>query len=115
MVGTARRRAFAHPTIEIISIMVRVLMADDFVELFRPVILQRGLARQVDDGADPAEPGLGSVLQGRHHPIRPVERAGHDLDLGAADTAEAQRRAAARAKVTLSNRGGTERRWLAAG
>ena len=49
-----------------ISIMVRMLVADDGGHLFRPIILQRGLARQVDDGSDPAEPGLGSVLPDRH-------------------------------------------------
>ncbi len=40
-----------------ISIMVRMLVADDGGHLFRSVVLQRGLARQVDDGRDPAEPG----------------------------------------------------------
>ena len=37
-------------------IMVRMLVADDAVNFVRPIILQRGLARQVGDGHHPAEP-----------------------------------------------------------
>src|SRR5882757_10701516 len=94
--------------------MVRMLVADDLAELFRAVILQRGLAWKVDDGADPAQPRLGSVLQGRDHPVRPVECAGHDLDLGAADAAKAQGRAAGGAEISFGDRRGAERRRLAA-
>ena len=36
------------------SVMVRMLVADDFAELFRAVILQRGLARQIGDGRPPS-------------------------------------------------------------
>src|SRR5437899_8749586 len=71
------------------SIVVRVLVADDAVNFVRTVILQRGLARQVGDAHDPAEPGFGAVLPGRDHVVRPVEGAGHDLDAGAVDAPEA--------------------------
>ena len=60
--------------------MVRMLVADDAVKLFRPVVLQRGLARHVGDRHHPAESGFGSILPGRHHPVGPVEGAGHDLE-----------------------------------
>ena len=43
------------------------------------------------------------------------KRAGHDLDPGAADPAEAQGRAAGGAEIALGDRGGLERRRLAAG
>src|SRR6266404_2637923 len=59
-------------------IVVRVLMADDAVKLFRSVILQCGLARQIGDAHHPAEPGFGSILPGRNHVVRPVERTRHD-------------------------------------
>src|ERR1700687_4323068 len=62
------------------SIMVRMLVADAAVKLFRTVILQRGLARQVGDADHPAEPGFGGELLGRNQPGRPVKGAGHDLD-----------------------------------
>src|ERR1700737_1267235 len=61
-------------------VMVRMLVADDAVQLVRTVILQRGLARQVGDADHPAEPGFGAELLGRYHPVGAVERAGHDLD-----------------------------------
>src|SRR5712671_153353 len=83
------------------SIMVRMLVADDAVKLFRTVVLQCGLARHVGDRHHPAEPGFGSKLLGRHHPVRKVERAGHDLDLGAVDTVKAERCAAIGAVVAL--------------
>src|SRR4051812_28183344 len=94
--------------------MVGMLMAFDLAELFRAVVLQRGLARQVDDSTDPAEPRLGSVLQGRYHPVGAVERAGHDLDFGTADAPKTQRRAAVGAKIAHRNRRGAERLRLAA-
>src|SRR5947209_7860534 len=110
----ARREGAPLPTLRFgsVSVMVRMLVADDFAELFRAIILQRGLARQVDDGPDPAQPRLGSKLQGRDHPVRPVERAGHDLDLSAADAAEAERRAAGGAEIAHRNRRGAEGRWF---
>src|ERR1700754_677908 len=70
------------------SIMVRMLVADDAAQLVRAVILQRGLARQIGDRNHPTKPGFGSILPRRYHPVGTVERAGHDLDLGAVDTAE---------------------------
>src|SRR4051812_13831659 len=79
--------------------MVRVLVVGDLAHVFRAVALQGGLARQVDDGADPAEPRLGSELQGRYHPVGPVEGAGHDLDFRAADAAKTQGRAAGGAEI----------------
>src|SRR4051794_34160243 len=97
------------------SIMVRMLVADDLSQLFRAVNLQRGLARQVGNAPPPAQPGLGSILPGRPHPIRAVEGAGHDLDPRTADAAKAQRRAAIPAEVALGDRGGAERGWLALG
>src|SRR4051812_15765157 len=95
--------------------MVRMLVADDAAELFRSVILQRGLARQIGDADHPAEPGFGAKLPGRHQLVGTVEGAGHDLDLWTADAAEAERRAAGGAEITLGDRGGFERRRLAAG
>src|SRR6267378_421736 len=97
------------------SIMVRMLVADDAVKLFRPIVLQRGLARHVGDRHHPAEPGFGAELLGRHHPVRAVERAGHDLDPRAAEAAEAKRRAAIGAEIALGDGGGAERGRLAAG
>src|SRR5664279_4847042 len=75
-------------------IMVRMLVVDDAIQLVRAVILQCGLARQVGDSHHPAEPGFGAELLGRHDQVRAVERAGHDLDSGAVDAAEAERCAA---------------------
>src|SRR6266481_5500808 len=97
------------------SIMVRMLVADDAICLFRPVILQRGLARQIGDANHPAEPGFGSILPGWYDLIRPVERTGHDLDPRAVDAAEAERRATIPAKVTHGDGGRLKRRRLAAG
>src|SRR5713226_4231455 len=95
--------------------MVRVLVADDAVKLVRAVVLQRGLARHVGDRHHPAKPGFGAELLGRYHPVRTVERAGHDLDPGAVDTAKAERRATGGAKIAFGNGGGTECGRLAAG
>src|SRR6267154_3481915 len=95
--------------------MVRMLAADDAVQLLRPVILHRGLAWQVGDAHHPAEPGFGAELLGRYHPVWPVERAGHDLDPRAVDAAKAERRAAIGAKIAHRDGGGPERGWLAAG
>src|SRR6266481_458976 len=97
------------------SIMVRMLVADDAICLFRPVILQRGLARQIGDANHPAEPRFGSILPGWYDLIRPVERTGHDLDPRAVDAAEAERRATIPAKVTHGDGGGLKRRRFAAG
>src|SRR5437764_10174887 len=72
-----------------ILIVVRMLMADDAVNFVPTVILQRGVARQIGDADYPAEPGFGSILPGRNHAVRPIERAGHDLDPWAVDPAEA--------------------------
>src|SRR6185437_6180355 len=82
-----------------VSIMVRMLVADDGGHLLRPVILLRGLARKVRNADHPAEAGFGAELPGRDHPVGPVEGTGHDLDPGAVDAAEAQGRAAGRAEV----------------
>src|ERR1700689_3996171 len=95
--------------------MVRMLAVDDAARFVRTVVLQRGLARKVGNADPPAEPGFGAELLGRHNPVGPVERAGHDLDSGAVDAAKAQRRAAVGAKIALGDRGGTERSGLAAG
>src|SRR3984893_14336821 len=97
------------------SIMVGMLVADDTAKLVRTIVLQRGLARQIGDGHHPAEPGFGAELLGRFHPVRTVERTGHDLDPGAVDAAKAERRAAGGAKITLGNRGGTEGGGFTAG
>src|SRR3954468_23903560 len=70
-------------------IMIRMLVAADGRQLLRPIILLRGLARKVGDADPPAEPGFGSILPRRHYPVGAVECAGHDLDPGAADAAEA--------------------------
>src|SRR6478735_3530039 len=95
--------------------MVRMLVADDGPKLLGPVILQRGLARQVGDADHPAEPGFGAILPRRYQPVGAVEGPGHDLDPRAIDAAEAQRRAAVGAEIAHRNRGGFERRRLAAG
>src|SRR6478736_6526283 len=92
-----------------------MLLADDAVNLFRAVILHRGLARQIGNRDHPAEPGFGSILPRWHQPVRPVKGADHDLDLRTVDAAEAQRRAATRTEIALAKRGGAERRRLAAG
>src|SRR5258707_3283103 len=96
-------------SIDVTSIMVRMLVADDATKLVRPVVLQRGLARQVGDADHPAEPGFGAELLGWYHPVRPVEGAGHDLDPRAVDAAEAERGAAIPAEIALGDRGGAER------
>src|ERR1700730_2557057 len=98
-----------------LSLMVRMLVADDTAELFRAVILQRGLARQIGDADHPAEPGFGAILPGGDDLVGPVEGAGHDLDPGAVDAAEAQWRAAGGAESALRDRGGFERCRLATG
>src|SRR4051794_7924692 len=85
-------------------IMIRMLVARDARHLVRSVILQRGLARKVRDPDHPAEPGLRSVLPGRHQSVGPIEGAGQDLDAGAIDAAEAQGRAAVLAEVALGDR-----------
>src|SRR3981081_4345644 len=54
-----------------LSIMVRMLIAGDAVKLFGPVVLQRGLARQVGDPHHPAEPGFGAEFLDRDPPGRP--------------------------------------------
>src|SRR4051812_23251793 len=95
--------------------MVRMLVADDAAELVRAVILHGRLARQVGDADYPAEPGFGSILPGWNQPVGAVEGAGHDLDPGAVDAAETQRRAAIPAEVAHGDGGGFERRRLAAG
>src|SRR6266700_7130867 len=95
--------------------MIRMLVADDGSELFRAVILYRGLAWQVGDADHPAEPGFGAKLPRRHQPVGAIESPRHDLDFRTADAAEAQRRAAVGAKVTLGDGRGLERRRLAAG
>src|SRR4051812_35331302 len=53
----ARRGGARLPSLrsESISVMVGMLVVDDFADLFRAIVLQRRLARQVDDGADPTE------------------------------------------------------------
>src|SRR5262249_51158350 len=96
-------------------IMIRMLVADDGRHLLRPLILHRGLARQVWGPNHPAEPGFGAILPRRRHAIGPVERAGHDLDLRSVDAAKTQRRAARRAKAALRDRGGAEEGRLALG
>ena len=90
-------------------------MADDIVKLALAVALQRGLARQVRNRNHPAESGFRTVLPDRDQSIWPVESASHDLDTGAVEAAEAQRRAAIPAKVALGDRGRAERGRLAAG
>src|SRR6476620_3393331 len=97
------------------SIMIRMLMADDRRHLLRPVILLRGLARQVGDSADPTEPGFSSVLPRWHHVVGAVARDGHDLDPLAVDAAKTQRRAAGGAIAALGDRGGAEERRLSLG
>src|SRR5882672_6428637 len=96
------------------SIMVWMLVADDTVKLVRTIVLQRGLAWQVGDRHHPAEPGFAAELLGRYHPVRTVERPGHDLNPGAVDAAKAERGAAGGAKIPLGNGGGTEYGRLAA-
>src|SRR5258708_1357609 len=103
------------PPLSPLSIMVRMLVADDAMKPVRTVVLQRGLARQIGDRHHPSETGLGSKLLGRHHPVRPVERAGHDLDPRSVDAAEAERRPAIGAEIALGDGGGAERGRLAAG
>ena len=93
--------------------MVRVLVADDAAELFRAVVLQRGLARQIGDPDHPAESGFGAILPRRYQVVRAIEGTGQDLDPGAADAAEAQRRAAVGAEIALGDRGRFERGGLA--
>src|SRR6266702_4321396 len=97
-----------------ISVMVRMLVADDLVQLVRAVILQRGLARHVGDRHHPAEPGFGAELLGRYQLVGAVERTGHDLDSRAIDAAKAQRCTAIGAEVALGNGRGAERSRLAA-
>ena len=94
--------------------MIRMLVAGDGGHFFRAVILHRGLAWQVRNPDHPAEPGFGAILPGRDQAVRPVEGAGHDLDLGAADAAKAERRAAGGAEIPFGDRRRTERRRLSA-
>src|SRR5512140_1760846 len=102
-------------TISGCSIMIRMLMADDGRHLLRPVILLRGLARQIRDAHHPAEAGFASILTRRHQAVGPVEGAGHDLDPVAVDAAEAERRAAGGAIAAIGDRRGAEERRLALG
>src|SRR5579863_1746185 len=95
--------------------MIRMLVADDGPKLLGTVVLHGRLARQIGDRHHPTEAGFAAILLDRHHPVRPVEGAGHDLDPGTIDPAEAERRAAIPAKVALGDRGGTECGRLAAG
>jgi len=95
--------------------MIRMLVADDAAHLLRPIILLRGLARQVGKTNHPAEPGFGAILAGGDHAVGAIEGAGHDLDPRAIDMPKAQWRAAILAKVTLGDRGRTEGGRLAAG
>src|SRR6478735_5179968 len=95
--------------------MVRMLVTDDVVKLLRTIILQGGLARQVGDAHDPAEPGFRAELLDRYHPVRPVERAGHDLDPGAIDAAKAKRCAAIPAEIARRDGGGAKCGRRAAG
>ena len=92
------------------SIMVRMLVADDAVKLFR----RRNSAAwscSADWRSPTTQPSRDSVPYciGRHHPVRPVEGAGHDLDPWAVDAAVAQRRAAIarRNRARRSRRSGT--------
>src|SRR5262245_16665720 len=94
--------------------MVGMLVALDGRHLLLPVVLHRGLARQVGNADHPAEAGFGAILPGRDDMVGPVEIAGQDLDLGSIDEAETERRAAGGAKVTQRDRGGLERGRLAA-
>src|SRR5436305_4749106 len=89
-------------------IVVWMLVADDALDLVGTVVLERRLARQIGNAHDPAEPGFGAELLGRNDVVGPVERAGHDLDLGTLDTTETERRAAVGAEVALGNRGRAE-------
>src|SRR5947209_5456237 len=98
-----------------LSIVVRMLVADDSAKLIRTVVLQRRLARQVGDPYHPSKPGFAAELLGRHHPVRAVECAGHDLDSRTVEAAEAQRCAAVGAEIALGDGGGAERGGLAAG
>ena len=52
--------------------MVRMLVAGDGRHLLRPVILHRGLARQIGDADHPAEAGFGAELPCRDHVVRAV-------------------------------------------
>src|SRR5260370_17183921 len=92
-----------------------MLGGDEATKVVRPVVLERGLARNVGHRPDPPEPGFGSELLGRHHPVRAVERAGHDLDPWAVDAAKAERGAAIPAEIAHRDGGGAERGRLAAG
>src|SRR4051812_30791888 len=91
-----------------------MLMADDARHLLRSVVLLRGLARQIGDRDYPAEPGFRAELPRRHDAVGPVESPGHDLDPRSIDAAEAERRAASRTEVTVSDGGRAERSRLAA-
>src|SRR6266436_3545053 len=82
-----------------ISVVVRMLVADDLIKFVRAVILQRGLARHVGDRHHPAEPGFGAELLGRYQLVGAVERTGHDLDprtIAAVDVSEGRERRAGR-------------------
>src|SRR5580692_3664823 len=95
--------------------MIRMLMADDAVQLVLAVALQRGLAWKVRYRNHPAEPGLGPILPDRDQPVRPVEGASHDLDTRTVDAAEAEWCAAVPAKIAFGDRRRAERGRLASG
>ncbi len=93
-----------------ISVMIRMLVADDLSELFGSIVIDRRHARQGGDGRDPVEPGFCPELPGRNDHIRSVERPGHDLDLRSADRPKTEGRAAGRTEIALCNGRRAERR-----
>src|SRR5215469_3087145 len=103
--ASSSRSVMLFSSVDCTSIMIRMLVAGDGGHLLRAVVLYRGLARQIRNADDPAEPGFRAILPRRDHVVRPVESAGHDLDAWAVDATEAQGRAAVRAEIALGDRG----------
>ena len=96
--------------------MVRMLVADDACRA-SPARNSAAWSGSADWRCrPPSRAGIRFHIAGSAPPGRGGRSvAGHDLDPGAADAAEAQRRAAGGAEIALGDRGGFERRRLAAG
>src|SRR5882757_970782 len=87
-----------------ISIVVRMLVADDAVKLFGTGNFKRASAGQIGNPADPSQMGLGSRGVGRDDEVRPVEAAGGEFNQVSADRPIAERRSTGSAKIALGDR-----------
>src|SRR5882757_5029623 len=97
-----------------ISIVVRMLVADDAVKLFGTGNFKRASAGQIGNPADPSQMGLGARGVGRDDEVRPVEAAGGELNHVSADRPIAERRSTGSTEIALGDRRRAEGRRFAA-